>query len=212
MRFQDLTGQKFGRLTVISRVANRGIHAAWLCRCECGGTSEAISGNLKAGTTASCGCLHRESVNNLDTRYRKHGLSESAEYGIYCGIRSRCTSTTNVQFVDYGGRGIELHERWSGEDGFAHFLEDMGPRPSAAHSIDRIDNDGDYCPANCRWATRKAQSNNTRANVWIALPDGRKVTVAQLAEMTGVPYHVAHRAKERNAVAVLISRHPPAPR
>lgn len=153
----DLTGMRFGRLIAISFShvdKHRKVH--WLCSCDCGGAKIVATNSLRAGKTTSCGCFQRES------HYRTHGFAPKnsqrrTEYRIWSLMRDRCRNPKNNRWDRYGGRGIAVCERWAD---FTTFFADMGERPSLKHSIDRIDNDGNYEPGNCRWATASQQVNN----------------------------------------------------
>ena len=154
----------------------------WLCKCECGTVRLVDISNLYHGTSKSCGCLH---VETTIARNTTHGESGSNEFSIWKGMMQRCHSPSSSRYAYYGRRGIAVDERWHD---FEYFLLDMGRRPSKAHSIDRIDTNGNYSRENCRWATVDVQRNNTRRNRWIEY-NGVKRTVAQWSRETGI-----HRA------------------
>ncbi len=160
LKYIDLTGQRFGRLTVLTRAPNdlQGT-AYWKCKCECGNTRTIRGYSLRSKITQSCGCLHDEIAKHNLTGNRKHGQSYSVEYLTWIRMKTRCYNSSAVQFVYYGARGITVCDKWL--NSFETFLEDMGERPKNT-SIDRINNDGNYESSNCRWATPKEQAGNRR--------------------------------------------------
>lgn len=155
----DLKGHQFGRLLVLEEMEQIGIQRRWLCLCACGNTPTVRQASLRSGHTVSCGCFGREQRVKSTT---KHGKARSPEHHTWTSMLQRCLNPKACGYADYGGRGITVCDRWRGEEGFAHFFEDLGPRPSLAHSLDRIDNQGSYVPGNCRWATERVQKSNTR--------------------------------------------------
>lgn len=156
MRAPDLIGQIFGRLTVTRRAGYRGQRALWECSCECGAAHFATTSDLRYGSIRSCGCLlaGKTASNSRHGQAARSGPSSS--YNSWRGMVERCTNPNHVSFSRYGGRGIEVCERWRT---FANFAADMGPRPDGC-SIDRINPDGNYEPTNCRWATALVQRHN----------------------------------------------------
>lgn len=156
----DMVGLTFGRLTVVERVAG-GAQARWRCACSCGGSAETNGSNLRRGISRSCGCLQRELIAQRNTRHgHKTGGRYTPEYIAWSNIIARCTKPTSQAWKNYGGRGITICDRWRHD--FPAFFADIGPRPSAEHSIDRIDNDRGYEPGNVRWADQSTQAKNKR--------------------------------------------------
>ena len=176
MRAVDLVGRRFGRLTIIAIDGHIGRERAWLCRCDCGMSSRVTGGSLTTGNTSSCGCLRLE-------RVTRHGLSASPEYFIWKAARNRCHNRRAQGYQNYGARGITMCEAW--RTSFSAFYSDIGARPSPAHSLDRINNDGPYAPDNCRWATQREQHRNTRASRRLSA-FGQTAIITAWSEMRGI--------------------------
>ncbi len=184
----NLVGQIFGQLVVVKFVgaipSKQGIY--WECRCKCGNVIVRRTAVLRDGSCDNCGCLARKRQSAAIT---VHGGYKTPEFRVWVGIRVRCYNKNSKPYKDYGGRGIKVCDRWLGDTGFGNFLADMGKRPTSKHTIERIDNDKDYCPENCKWATRLEQNNNNRRNVWIEY-QGRKQTISQWAREFGINRNV----------------------
>jgi hypothetical protein len=149
-------GDRFGQLTIIREVERIGVRRAFKLKCDCGKTCVKQLILLTTGQTRSCGCLFIAALSNK----RTHGQSKTPTYNVWSGMRKRCENPNEKSYVNYGGRGIKVCERWQK---FENFLADMGERPSPQHEIDRINNDGDYKPGNVRWIDDgKAQARNRR--------------------------------------------------
>lgn len=154
----------------------------WICRCDCGTERSVRGANLRNGGTRSCGCATPEAIRAAN---KTHGLcGRSPEYKIWSSMRDRCLNPRARAYPSYGGRGITICPEW-GDAG--QFYADMGPRPSPAHSLDRIDNDGPYSPENCRWATPTDQQRNTRGNRLITFA-GRTLPMSVWCEETGLKH------------------------
>jgi hypothetical protein len=190
----DLSGQKYGRLRVIKLTSLPRQRSKWLCECDCGNTVEVFSTSLRTGHTKSCGCYNRELIDARKT----HGMKGSREYSSWRAMRYRCRNPRCPAFPNYGGRGITVCRRW--ESSFLNFYADMGERPDRK-TLDRIDNDGNYEPGNCRWATAKEQGRNTRATKlnpvaaqvirYVVVNDGR--SQRQVARTYGISATQVHR-------------------
>lgn len=180
----DLTGRTFGRLTVIKRSGSdhRG-EAVWSCRCACGQDRNVRGSALRMGRQISCGCASTERVVAMGRASAKHGMEGTPEYRAWASMKARCTNPSTENFPLYGGRGITVCERWRD---FENFYADMGPRPSPKHSLDRWpNNDGDYEPSNCRWATSKQQTTNRRSNRLLSV-DGSTKTLTEWARQASI--------------------------
>lgn len=171
----------FGRLRVVSLgPSTKHGKRRWNCVCECGNATLVLGVQLCSGRTASCGCLHRDRMREINTT---HGMAGTPEYQAWWNMLARCTNPEHDWYSDYGGRGIQVCERW--RDSFENFYADMGPRPSPDHSLDRENNDGNYEPGNVRWATKPQQNRNLRVNALMTL-NGKSATAAEWAEITGI--------------------------
>jgi hypothetical protein len=162
-RALDLTGMRFGRLVVIERAGHRGVERAWVCRCDCGTECVTVTASLRKGNTRSCGCLHVEVCAELGFRRATHGhcrgRTRTPEYQAWLNMRQRCLDPKASGYQRYAGRGIRVSPHWLN---FGNFFQDMGRRPAPHYSLDRINNDGNYEPGNCKWSTLSEQARNQR--------------------------------------------------
>lgn len=171
----DLTGQRFGRLTVLSfrEMSAKGHDALWLVRCECGSQKVVGRGKLRSGRTKSCGCLRKP-----------HGMFGTPEYKAWGSMIQRCTNPKARGYERYGGRGISVCREWT--ESFQAFFQFLGRRPSKNHSVDRFpDPSGNYEPGNVRWATTKEQGRNRSNNRRVCL-GGLDLTISEWAARTGL--------------------------
>lgn len=189
-RVKNYTGFTTGRMTFTEYAGTDGHHSLWRGVCSCGNAVIRSSGNIKK--SQSCGCVAVEKVSTLSARRSTHGHSTrkntSPEYRTWSLMKVRCSPESEHRKF-YFERGIMVCPRWA--ESFLKFLEDMGSKPSPNHSIDRINNDGNYDPTNCRWATRTQQDDNKRGLI-IITHDGRTQCLAAWARESGLKTHVVY--------------------
>lgn len=176
----DISGQRVDRWLILGKAPNRGTIRYWLCRCDCGTERAVRQGSLRTGKSRSCGC-HKSDVTSA--RNRRHGADRTPEHRAWVGAKQRCYRVNSQDYKDYGARGIRMADEW--RDNFAQFLADMGPKPTPAHSLDRINTHGHYEPGNCRWATATEQAMNTRRNRRVTVGD-RTLTYLEWSRETGL--------------------------
>ena len=182
MKRIDLTNKKFGHLTVLSPYGSRNGSFYWNCICNCGVLKVINGSHLRSGNTSSCGCQRSSKLSSIATT---HGCSNrnnpTPEYKAWGSMKERCLNKKHKSYHNYGGRGIRVCDRWIVS--FENFLSDMGERPSSKHSLDRFpNNNGDYEPSNCRWATMLEQSINRRTNTYIEY-NGNRFTHSKWANI-----------------------------
>jgi len=189
--FKDLTGKKFGMLTVESfAYTNKARKAYWDCLCDCGERKVVAGDKLRGGRTKSCGCLQNK-LRKDGSNHRTHGMTNTKLYTVWCNMKARCYSVNNDMFYNYGKRGISVCEEW--KNSFENFLKwaiDSGYVEGL--SIERIDVDGNYEPANCTWVPLKKQSLNQRRSHKITA-FGKTMTIKEWADETGLKYDTIER-------------------
>lgn len=190
-KIKDIRNQRFGRLVALypTGEANNNGAFIWHCICDCGNYIDVAGVYLRNGNTKSCGC-------GQVYYHQIHGMSNTPEFAAWRAMIDRCYNKKNKHYKNYGGRGIKVCDRWL--ESFESFFEDMGPRPSSKHSIDRIDVNGNYCPENCRWATIKEQTINKRTNRFLYDDQGNKFTHSQIAYQFEVGRYVVARLVKKN--------------
>lgn len=193
----NLKGEKFGKLQVIEKInTSKGKPTAWTCLCDCGEIREVHTMSLTKGRTKSCGFHRRQVFKNSVTT---HGASFTKEYSSWCHMLQRTGNAKNLGYKNYGGRGISVCDRWSSS--FENFLEDMGKMPSPQHTLERKNNEDNYNPSNCVWATRKEQGMNRRSNRLINY-QGEIRPLTEWARIKGlVPMSLSYRLNHGWGVA-----------
>ena len=191
----SLVGRKINRLTLTHVIEKRDSHNELLAEfyCECGRSKTARLSNVFNGNVTSCGCKRAE--NAFKNGVVIHGYSRvnarTPDYLCWDAMKSRCINSRSANYVNYGARGISVCDRWLGSFGFLNFISDMGSRPSPRHSLDRINNDGNYEPSNCRWATTRQQARNKRTARIVEF-NGESLPIVEWSERTGLKYDIIH--------------------
>lgn len=203
-QIKDLTGLKFGRLTVLGIDDKPGYKTYWNCQCECGNVKSVRSDSLQCGAIKSCGCLKAEydKINLAHTQcketMRRRGYKSTGTrlYNIWSGIKKRCLNERDASYDRYGGRGITVCDEWKNSfEAFHDWALSHGYADDL--TIDRIDNSGDYCPENCRWATTETQCRNRRSNIIIKIGNSSR-TLKEWCEIFDVDYQNANARYHRN--------------
>lgn len=183
----DLIGQVFGRLCVIKKYDTQNGKQRWLCKCSCGNTAIVTTGNLRYGTTKSCGCLRSETTKQM---FKKHGHANTAHrsplYSVWASMKSRCHNPNEVGFKNYGGRGIDISPEWDSFEAFLTWALRSGYQYGL--EIDRINNEKGYSPDNCRWVTRSENQRNKRNNRLLTI-NGKTQTLTDWSEQSGLNIH-----------------------
>lgn len=190
----NLVGRTFADLTVTGYAGRANMPKdrmpMWHCVCVCGAETVVRSALLTSGRTKSCGCLRARGMTT-------HGCGTTAEYGVWRSMKQRCLNPKSHSYPRYGGRGIIVCPEWT--ESFEAFVRDMGMRPTASHSIDRIDNDGNYEPGNCRWATRREQQNNISTNRAVEIGGRHYPSISAAARAANVHPHQIRKQLENKS-------------
>ena len=177
---KDLTGQRFGRLTVIERAENKGEEACWKCRCDCNNEVFVRGSSLRKGTTKSCGCL-------VEKNRIKHGMRHTPIYNTWCHIKARCLNSSNNDYKYYGGRGITMYPEWINNfQAFYDYVSKLEHYGEKGYTLDRIDNNGNYEPNNLRWADKKTQRRN-QSRIHFVEYEGVLMSLTEASEKSGIP-------------------------
>ncbi len=193
-KFQDLRGQKFGRLHVTGLDGKRTYGGReryfWSCVCSCGKTVSVCSEHLTRGAVRSCGCLQQENSVVQGKNRGTHHLGDSKIYTVWQGMKDRCYNPNNKRYKHYGGRGISVYPAWIDDfQAFYNYVSQLEHFGEDGYTLDRIDTNGNYEPGNLRWATKSEQARNKRNNVWVEY-NSERMTLAEAAERSGVPYYI----------------------
>lgn len=182
----DLTGQRFNQLLVIKESGrNKEGKVIWLCKCDCGNYHKTLGKYLRNGNATSCGCRRKKILAETTQRQTTHKMINTRLYTIWRGMRQRCNNVNSCSYQNYGGRGISICEEWNDFMKFYKWSINNGYEEHL--TIDRIDNNGNYEPNNCRWVTRKKQGNNNRHNHYLTYK-GETKTMSEWSDITGIEY------------------------
>lgn len=179
----NIIGERFYNLVVKKFYKSKGGLSYWICQCDCGKEKIIQGGHLKSNSVKSCGCLKGKMIAD---KIKKHNLSYSSEYKIWANMKDRCYNEKSDNYHNYGGRGIIVCKEWI--NSFEKFYSDMGKRPSSKHSINRIDNNGNYEPNNCCWATKTQQDRNKRNNRKVINTQTNEIfnTISEVVDVTKI--------------------------
>lgn len=182
-RLKDMTNYEFNGCVVLKRAENIGKNVCWLCKCYCGNNFVVRATDIRTGNTKSCGCLNKKLAGD---RARKHGNRNSRLYNIWNNMKMRCSNINSINYKNYGGRGIKVCEEWNEYfESFYYWAMNSGYNVNL--TLDRIDNNKDYNPNNCRWIDYKRQGNNKRNNHILEYKN-KKHSIAEWSDITGIPY------------------------
>lgn len=194
--FNDLTGKRFGKLYVIGVDENGGRKTKYFCQCDCGNIKSIRADALIGGMTKSCGCIKKDQDRINLAANHSHKMSGTRIYGIWQGIKGRCENENNPRYDRYGGRGIKVCDEW--DKSFEAFYEwAIENGYSENLTIDRIDNDGDYSPQNCKWSTNEEQCNNRSTCIYITIGNETK-TLMQWCEVFNIDYKMVYARYKRD--------------
>ena len=199
MTMKDYSGEKFGRLTVLRFSRKHKGKYFWICKCSCGNEKEVCIMDLKTGNTKSCGCIRRENP----TRIKIRNLSKTRLHKIYTNMKNRCLNKNEIRYKDYGGRGIKICEEWLIRyEGFLNFYDwaiNNGYKETL--TLDRIDNNGNYCPENCRWIEISEQNRNKRTNILITI-NNKTRCVSDWCHLYEIKIPAIYNYSKRNNVSL----------
>lgn len=185
-----MIGDTYGELLIIEEIEERdkNNHVLYRCKCSCGTEKIILGRSLRSGRSSSCGCM-------ASIKKTKHNMNRTTEYKTWSSLKQRCYNKNDSKYKDWGGRGIKVCDRWI--NSFENFFEDMGYKPSKSHSIERINNDGDYEPSNCIWADKKTQARNRRSSTKI-LHENKIIDIFLFSEKMNLSVSGARKRIWRN--------------